>query len=220
MIIFITVWLAAMTITATHSLLGLGVSWGLDAKPSQIGVWIGPKLFERRIGRVALRLNWVPIPATYIAFEPLDVDPDSPSAPATHFDLLPAWRRVLVHVLPWAGLLALCVALLGTDALSSTGRAFMQIVRGAVFPESVGAPLIERFVALARSEPGWRFGALFATKVIAFNLLPLPAVAGFQIPFQMLRRSRTPPAWATSLGALAVLALAIGWGWALVAFLT
>jgi len=64
-------------------------------------------------------------------------------------------------------------------------------------------------------------GALVIAKVVAFNLLPLPSLAGFTLPRELLRgassRATLPP-WLARAGTLALLALGLLWTWAFVAY--
>jgi hypothetical protein len=66
----------------------------------------------------------------------------------------------------------------------------------------------------------WAFAVLLTTKLIAFNLLPIPGLSGFAIPYRTLGIGIVPPPAARVAGPIATLGSVGGWAWAVIAYAT
>jgi len=130
------------------------------------------------------------------------------------FEKLSLSKQLLVRLGPWIVQLAIAVTLLGPgDAMRSFVNAFGEVL-------SLGNATVRAEHALAFLEhapPVTMLGVLL-TKVVAFNLLPFPGLAGGQIVNDVVfgSRGKQPPAAWMVLGLLCSLAISIWW---LVAFI-
>jgi hypothetical protein len=129
------------------------------------------------------------------------------------FEKLSLSKQLVIRLGPWIVQLAIAMALLGPgDAMRSFANAFGEVL-------SLGQATMRAEYALAFLEhapPATLFGVVLA-KIVAFNLLPFPALAGGEIVNDVVFRSRgkQPPALWMVLGLLCSLVIA---GWWVVAF--
>lgn len=217
--LLLKLWVATFISTLAFCASTVVVARMLGARVREAKVFVGPPILRFSIAGVAVHVGALPFPGGFVAFAPAEDEAD----PArTHFHALSRARRAAILGLPWVAIALGCIAVLGAErGLGAIGRGVSQLVLGALSPAETGAALIARLVALAETEPPWVLGALVITKVVAFNLLPLPNLAGFALPRELLRSASsraTLPAWIAGAGSLALLALGLLWAWALVAY--
>ncbi len=213
----LALWLVLLTTNAVFCVSTAIIARALGARVREVALFVGPAALRFTIASFPIALRILPVPMSYVAFEP---SADSKDEARTHFHELSRARRVAIVVLPWVIIALVCVALLGPEvALGSIARGFVQIVHGALSPTHTGSALVQRLIELAASEPWHRFGALVATKHVVTNFLPLPGVAGFTLLAELLqKRPGSPvPSWVTAAGLIVMLALGVGWAWAIVA---
>jgi hypothetical protein len=182
----------------------------LGARVKHAAIFMGPKMFRVAIAKTPFELGWIPLPTSYVAFEPVGEE----SKGRTHFDELPRIRRALVLVVPWLVILAICTAILGPElALGSSARGLYQFFTGGISPTGEGRALARRLIELVASEPWYAAGARIATKIVAFNFIPLPGLVGLKLPFELVRGGamKEIPAWLTAIGMLVISALVVSW---------
>lgn len=218
MVTLVSVWLAMLAFSLLFVSLTAALGRSMGARIRVAGLFVGPRVAGARILSVPVQVNAVPLPMGYVAFAHTGLE-DQPEH--THFHDLPRLRRVVIAAGPWLSILLVCGLLLGPElAWESTARAFPQLVLGALFPNDVGRPLVAALVQLATSEPWPVLAARLWTKIAAFNLLPLPGLVGFSLPYELLRGKGPilPHRWMRIAGGVCSAALAIGWAWAVLAY--
>lgn len=209
MLIAASIWASALVTSALFSGITAITARALAVRVRVAALFIGPPLVRFGIASIPIHLNAVPLPLAYVAFEPTGDDPER-----TELDDASRARRVAIVLVPWIAIALLCCALLGPEpALHSIANGFVQAVAGPIMPASTGSSLVARLVSLAAHEPWHVFAARVATKLVAFNLLPLPSLAGFAFVWELLRPASrpAPPTSIRIAGQLIVVALAIGW---------
>lgn len=175
------------------------LAMALGARPSRVRVGYGPALISRTVGGIRLELGLLPL-GGFVQFG---------DAGETYEALSPA-RRMLISL---AGPLALIMlgVLLGNTQFAAT---FVKLFDGALHPMHEGARLVGRLVTLLDEKPLEAFGWL-AFVFAAFNLLPIPPLAGSQFleAFASLVAGRKValPNWARLAGPLVMLAFTASW---------
>jgi membrane-associated protease RseP (regulator of RpoE activity) len=203
--------------------LGLYLAGRLaGASVSEVGVFNGPALATKRVGYTALRLNLIPL-GGYVKFA------DAEGAPSLRgrgrlFEELSPLTRVLIASSGCLALLVLAAACLGpASALRHIASGFPQLVRGALHPLAVGAPLVARLVEFVATHPVVSTVGLIASKELAFNLLPVPILNGGDIIMILVQAFRRFTEKAREriyqVGFLLLLAFAASWAVALIHFL-
>jgi membrane-associated protease RseP (regulator of RpoE activity) len=127
------------------------------------------KRFER--GDTKIMLGLLPILA-YVSFaglNPLDED----SGPGD-WRRLPLARRVLILLVPWIATFVIAVLCVGPARAARSGA--HAVVQLAVVLDTT--PLVRGFLHLLATEPLAVVAGVVAAKMTAFNLLPLPSLAG------------------------------------------
>ncbi|GAB2492878.1 site-2 protease family protein [Arenimonas alkanexedens] len=136
-------------------------------------------------------------------------------------ELHPLLRAAVVAAGPLV-VLGLCVLVGGTGVVSAFLQGFGQIIEGAISPLTQAQSFLARYWQAAA---GARIatGAALLAKLMAFQLLPLPLLAGGSALMQLARWKRPhEPAESTALpmvGLWLVLALMVSWTIALAVFL-
>ena len=165
------------------SIFGAGVALGARVEAASFG--FGPSL-EKSWRGIKWRLGPLPL-GGYVRFQ--GADPGAPPEPGA-FSWLSRPRRALIDV---SGCLALClvaVFLLGpARSWHGFSSAFAQALQIVLHPAAASA-LVGRWCSLLAGPAPLALGML-ATKVAAFNLLPLPALNGWALLRDLVRA----PGW-------------------------
>jgi len=130
------------------------------------------------------------------------------------------WFRALLCLVGPAFTFALAAALMGLAGAGHHGfTGYSQMVRGPLSPLKEGVPLVHAFFDQLSSSPLTALG-IFAAKMTALNLLPLPAFAGgrFLVELFSLRKENPTLEKFTTLSAFFALGLSVGWIVALVGY--
>jgi membrane-associated protease RseP (regulator of RpoE activity) len=167
----------------------VGVRAGARVREVSLG-FPSLKRFER--GGTTIKIGLLPFFA-YVAFaglNPLDED----SGPGD-WRRLPLARRIVILLAPWAATFVMAVLCVGpARAARSCVHAVAQFV---VVLDTT--PLVRGFLHLIDSEPFVVVVGVVAAKVTAFNLLPLPSLAGGRSLGELiaargaLRATKDPP---------------------------
>lgn len=215
--IALTLWVAALASSVLFCAITVTVARAVGGRVRAVVLFLGPRVARTPIGSLSLELGALPLPVGYVAFERDEADDE---LERSSFHDLSRPRRLAILGAPWIGISLACVALLGPEALGSIARGFAQIPMGALSPTGTGHALVARLFALAATEPAHVLGARVITKMVAFNLLPLPGLAGLTLLTELVRRSRSVGLHrlVSIAGTLALLAIAGGWAWALIAY--
>lgn len=143
--------------------------------------------------------------------------------PGRSFGTLHPLVRVAVVLAGPLAMLAACVAIGGPGAFTGFLLAFDQIVAGALSPLGQAQVYLAGFWRAAEPAPVVTGAALLA-KFMAFQLLPLPMLAGGSAWLQLARwRQPDLPTWTRPtiyVGLVLILAMVGAWTVALAAFLT
>jgi membrane-associated protease RseP (regulator of RpoE activity) len=172
----------------------------LGARVEALTLGFGPRLGALPVGTGKLEIRLIPLAAS-VSFAGMVSAPDE--APGG-FPLLHPLARAGVLLGSWAGVALLSGLLLGPQ---EAARAF-----GRAFPEMVRALDVEQAKALwagflAQDTP--HALGLYAAKVLALNLLPLPTLAGGQALATLLRWKRPPRAPGGLLGVAVALSMLV-----------
>lgn len=216
--IVLTLWLATLVSSVLFCAFTVAVARALGGRVSSAVIFLGPRPLRWKVGSVSVELGVVPLPLGYVTFERDDAGDDEPER--TSFHDLSRPRRLAILLAPWVGMALVCLAVLGPEALGSIARGFAQLPTGALSPTGTGRALLAQLLALAATEPVHVAAARVITKMIAFNLLPLPGLAGLSFASELVRRGRRvrPPRAVLVASSLALVGLAIGWAWAIVSY--
>jgi hypothetical protein len=125
------------------------------------------------------------------------------------FEKLSLSRQLLVRLGPWIVQLAIALILIGPgDAMRSFVRAF-----GEVLSLGQATERAEYALAFIEHAPAVTMFGVVLAKVVAFNLLPFPGLAGGQIVNDIVfgSRGKQPPALWMLLGMLCSLAISVWW---------
>jgi len=195
------------------SCLGVCAIFGVKVLEARLGT---PQLFRRGVWSVGA------LPISGSALFAHSHDRPGGDASADAFDQKPRLVRVAISLSGCAGLLLAALLLRGPDALQSFINAFGQIFGAVMAPPTRGSELISGYFRIA-DEQGIRMAlAVLFAKVAAFNLLPIPFLAGARAIQELLRgpgQTPPPPARASGLQylGLALLLVNLGaWLWAMI----
>lgn len=213
-------WWSALAFSLGYTLFVVLVARFAGARVDALAVFMGPKLLAARVAGLEAQLRAIPIPTAEVRFASVaDVADDEDER--TSLDVLSRPKRLAVLALPWVLLLGVCATLLGPFAAAGAfARGFVQFPAGALAPTSTGVTLLAALTHRHAVLSPWAFAALLATKLIAFNLLPIPGLSGFSIVYRVLATGSVPPAPVRIAGMVATLGLAGGWVWAVFVFAT
>lgn len=194
-----------------------GVAFGVDLREVSYG--FGKQLFSR--GK--LKIKAVPL-GGYAKFgDTRETEADPPADPATAFNHKPAVIRAIIALAGCALLVLLAALVLAGSSVSEVIAGFRQIVVGALGPKSTAQEYIHALYAISTTHGFPALLAVLATKVAAFNLLPLPTMNGGQALLAFVPTDRNVhPAWEqrlASIGIFLMLALGGSWAFALTVFL-
>ncbi|MEO0520105.1 MAG: site-2 protease family protein [Cyanobacteria bacterium P01_A01_bin.116] len=160
----------------------------------RISFGLGPVLFKVGIVTVSPLLTGGSVTALDSRVESI-YETDLPQA----FNHQPMWVQVWVPLSGVFGLGAIAYLLLGTAAVPTFLSGFEQIIRGALSPFEVAQGQlrsVQQFVA--GSDFLVVLGAT-ASKLAAFNLLPLPGLNGGQALINLVKMGQPEVAWEASL---------------------
>lgn len=193
------------------------------ASVGEIGVFNGPALARLSVAGTTLRLNLIPL-GGYVKFDHAEGAPGllGRGRPLQELSVL---KRLLIASSGCVALLVVAAACLGpASALRHVASGFPQLVQGALHPLAVGAPLIAGLARFVAAHPVVPTVGLIASKELAFNLLPIPLLNGWDIIMILVQVS-----WRFTekvrdriyqFGLLVLLAFVASWAVAFVYFLT
>lgn len=219
--IFVLLWLTALATSVVFLLATVVAARALAVPMRAARVFLGPPIARATIASVPFELGAIPLPLAYVSFVRESDESDERASDDIFPAMLSRPKRAALLLLPWGAVALVCAAVLGpVPAIESIGRGFAQILGGTLSPGVVGRGLIATLVSLATTEPWPMAGARLATKLIAFNLLPLPGLAGWSlIEVVTPRLPLRLRAGLAAAGRLVTLAVALAWLWAVIAYL-
>ena len=182
------------------------------AEPTKVVFGIGPRA-RFRIADVRFEVAPVPLLA-YVELAGMIDD----EGPPRGFRALHPLKKILIVLGAWVLPLIVAMALLGPlRGMQQVVRTPWQLLRG-VFDAEDAVTYLRLFFALPRSAA---LGVLLA-KMVAFNLLPFPGLAGARIlqylgewlfPNSRLINAKKH-AWLHTIGLIAILGILVKWGYA------
>jgi hypothetical protein len=208
-----------MALTSSgHTLAMLLAGLACGAPAEEVSLFFGPRLLSFRLGGLTCRLGCLPL-GGYVKFHDDDLGP----LRRRYRDLHPL-TRAAIPLAGCAALLLVAMACLGpAEGWGSFLRGFGQFPAGALAPLSTGQELQARLAEVLTALPLAAALGVFAAKVAAVNLLPLPPLNGGQVLATLLRWRRPPGSRletaANYAGLLIYLALCLGWLTALAVYL-
>ena len=178
-------------------------------KIKEVSYGAGPTLY--RMGS----LKFQPLPISgYV--KPLDsrVDEVTEEEKPYAFNHQPVAIQVLAPLSGCIVVFVISYLVLGGVAVNSFLSAFQQIVVGALHPFSAGQEFIQKTLDFVQGSSLIVIVAVVQTKVVAFNLLPLPLLNGGQAIVNLLKMGRPDSRWeiiAANFSMFLLLILLIGW---------
>lgn len=197
---FIQVFLLFIVATTIHLIGNVLFCVAYQVRIKEIWLFYGKKLISFRLGTIVVAIGSIPT-GGYLQMEPED------------FEQHPLISRIVVLLSGSLAVLLSSMAFLSIHLVSIEFiKGFQQIVSGALSPREDGVYLIQQYFNYSSSSMGVAY-AYLATKIAAFNLLPIPSLAGGRIVTEILPwfRDRKRLVRANALGMLFILALAFGW---------
>lgn len=163
-----------------------------------VGIFMRPRLYTVRLGRLRICLNSIPL-GSYVRLQErrIPVDPedadDKISIPGRDYEDLHPAKQVLILLSPSLGLVVVAILLLGPGrAMASFCALFMQswwMLTGSL---ATGKGLVSEVVETARVAPTAEFLGLAASKFAASHILPIPLFNGFHILWILFHLGRKP----------------------------
>jgi membrane-associated protease RseP (regulator of RpoE activity) len=188
-----------------------------DVQITEIGYGVGPKL----INKENLKIGLFPITGWVSALDSRDRElADSEKELA--FNHKPWLIQVIVPLSGCTILLAVSIALLGDEAVSSFLSAFGQIITGSVKPLSQGQSYIESIDSFIKQNTLLTIIAITQTKIVAFNLLPLSILNGGQSLVNLVKMGKPHASWEKLLAKLSFvlgLLIVVSWSLAFISYL-
>ena len=193
---FLWLWTLFFAVNVLWALTQAAVASTLGARPVLVDMGFGPVLLSARMGGILWSFRPIAI-ASAVGFT--ESSEDGPALNRLQQLSLP--QHAAVILLPWAVQVAIAMACLGTT------EGLHQFVHGFTLPFELSAlpGRVERFLALLRNGELLRAWGLMSAKMAAFNLLPLPMLAGGQV--LLLPWRNRYPVWAGLLNMLSLLAV-------------
>ncbi|PZR18826.1 MAG: hypothetical protein DI536_01735 [Archangium gephyra] len=192
-----------LTLVALY-LSGIAVGAALlGAKPTRLHLGLTPTLFGHTFGKLRVELGLLPF-GGYVQFG---------EAGETFEALSPARRLLIIFAGP---VTLIIVALLLGDSEAQFPGTFVKLFEAALHPATEGARLAQRLITLVDQAPLQAMNRL-AFAFAAFNLLPLPPLAGSQaLEALTAGRKVTLPSWTRALGAIVMLTVSGSWLYAMI----
>lgn len=170
LLIFIISFFISNILYAVSSALA---SWVLGVKVETIGIFLGPCLKQFNFGFVNLRINLIPL-GTYIQLND------------EQFSNLPPLKKIPIIASGCLSNLLLAILCLGyIDALQSFYTTFGQVFL-CILPTKIPY-LLSLMVNFISNNTIISTLGVTSSKLSAFNLFPLPFLAGGQIIFEILK---------------------------------
>lgn len=167
-------WLLLTVITLVSGLVMALVSWGVGAHPVEIRFHQGPSLWAFRFR--GIRWSFGPLTfGTSASFKRSDsrgLDDEENPFPGLSFPR----RLILSAVGCYGAILLALVFLLPSRGLAEIGSGFEQVVNVFSARQRVVA-----FFTLLQAEGFWTALGVLSAKAAALNLLPFPAMSGFNL---------------------------------------
>ncbi len=178
---------------------------------TEVSFGMGPKLLS--IGRIRLRA--IPF-GGFVKMKDSRTKILSPCETHDAFNHQPLWKQLLLPLSGSVTLLLVAVAILGKEGCSAFLSAFIQIPLGAIGPFSTAQNYFAACRSFLSDHGVLSTFALVATKLSAFNLLPLSAVNGGQALIILAKWGRPSTVWENAVTQwLALPAIILLFGWVL-----
>jgi membrane-associated protease RseP (regulator of RpoE activity) len=185
----------------------IAIAVSLRVPFDEVALFVGPRLLHITRGGVEYRLNAIPL-GSHVRFV----------RPA--YDTTSVLKLVPLVLAGCAATFAMALLCLPSgDAVQMLTNGFKQFVVGAVRPRSQGAELVRTAVEFAHEHGFIAVLGATAAKSTAFNLLPIPNLAGGMAIMTILRplwRNEGVSVALMTIGVLLTLALVVCWGVAIV----
>jgi membrane-associated protease RseP (regulator of RpoE activity) len=189
-----------------HPILVVAIATRAGVAIERVGLGVGPLVAARRVLGRRVEVRALPL-GSWVAFAP-SASGASGSAERTSLDDAPRARRIAVALGPWLVVALVSAVLIGpTASLEAIGSGLFEVVLGGLVFWSVG---VERIAAVARALallPVTTLVGLALAKVTAWNLLPLPGLAGGMAVESIVSAKLPRP--------LSLVAALCGLGWAI-----
>jgi membrane-associated protease RseP (regulator of RpoE activity) len=154
--------------TSLHVLVMAAVARLVGAKVEEVSLFYGKKILKTKFGDTTFSLGTIPL-GGYVK-----CDED--------FQNLHPLKRTLAPLCGCLALLILAMAVFGaTEGFQKMARGFYQIASGVFAPRTQGALLVLTLFRFAEASTFLACVALVASKLAAFNLLPIPTLSGGDI---------------------------------------
>jgi len=187
----------------------------LGSKVYEVGFGFGPVLKRCAIKGTVLALRAIPLGGFVRMEADEEAAPPQREPNGIPFSDLGRLARALVYAAGCLATFGVAVLLLGmSEAAASFGRGFGQFLGGAIAPLSQGVENLRSSSDLLRSASFPVSLGVIASKVAAFNLIPLPSLNGFHI-LSALLLGRAHPGWLAWLmngGALLLFLAIVSYG--------
>ena len=215
------------------------VSQIVGARIYTIGLFMGPTVMRFRIGHTRLHVGSLPL-GNYVRYAPSEddflegVDPEalaeSIRTAEEDFGRLHPLSRASICLGGWVVLVLLAFALIGPQAaITEVGSGFVQLLQGTISPLGKAQELFMGFFSAYESRSIGIVVGIIATKIVAFNMLPLPPLAGGEairilVGWVQGARSkdgdgnRLPMQWVTWPSFLCICLMFLSWVAAIVVF--
>jgi hypothetical protein len=154
---------------AFFSVLGMaGGALLVGAPLTEINCFFGPTLKQVKLGKVTLTIRSLPI-GGYIKF-------------SDEFNNLHPAKRMFVACSCSLSLLVLATLVFGiSSGFSLFVKGFVEIMYGALSFPYQGPNYLFKLIAFIKTNSYWAIMGLIASKLAAYNLLPLPGVNGLTV---------------------------------------
>ncbi len=172
MIVVFIIFTMCITVAVHVTAMAAG-GWLVGAPIEEISLFSGKKLIRTKFGDTKFSVGFIPF-GGFVKFDDA-------------FQKIHPLKRVFVATCGCMALVFLAAVVFGSsEALRKFLIGFYQIVSGAFAPRSTGSQLLRAFYEYVRNNSFTLCVGLVATKLAAFNLLPLPVLNGGDITLAIL----------------------------------
>lgn len=193
-----------------------GVAFGIELREVSLG--FGKELL--RWGKVTIRA--VPLGGYAKFADTREEWVQPPADTANAYNHQPALVQAIVPLSGCVALVLLATLVLAGASVAEVIAGFRQVIVGAFGPTTTAQDYIQALYAVSTTDGFPAMLAVVATKVAAFNLLPLPMLNGGQALLALVPSNRNDtPDWQLRLMQIAIfpwLAMVGSWGFALYLF--
>lgn len=190
-------WLLGMGATCVWTLAQVAVATALGARPCDVRVGSGPRMLAWRMGGMAWSFRPLMLNGS-VGFKEEGVEePDG----LDRVRRLPAARYLVAVLAPWAVMVLVAMLCLGaSEGLRHFASGFTLLFEFSALPDR-----LRRLFLLVREGEWARAWGLLCAKMAAFNLLPLPLLAGGNVLFSPWRQRN--PDWRGRANAVGLVVL-------------